>query len=32
MGPSGRLMEYETSLSSSGPAELCGFSGRSAIK
>ena len=32
MGPSGRLMEHETSLASSGPAELRGFSGCSTIK
>lgn len=32
MGPSGRLMEHETNLASSGPAELCGSGGCSAIE
>lgn len=32
MGPSGRLMEYEASLASSGPAELYSSSGRSTIE
>lgn len=32
MGPSGRLMEHETSLASSGPAELYCSTGRSTIE
>ena len=32
MGPSGRLMEHEANLANSGPAELCGSSGRGTIE
>ena len=32
MGPSGGLMEHETSLASGRSAELCGSSGRSTIE
>lgn len=32
MGPSGRLMEHEASLASSGPAKLRGSGGRGAVE